>query len=321
MKYRQITESERYTISHLKVNGFSISEIAVAIRRHKSTISRELNRNRSPDGRYRPDHAAAHARVMRSKSRKKPQYEADTFIKVDAQIKQEWAPEQISLTFRKLNISPISYSTIYRHIRRDKKTGGKLHTHLRQYQKCRRKKNGSPDSRGLLAGKRPLEQRPAGATNRSTRGHFEIDLMHGKPDKDCIMTLVDRKTLYTKIIKLKNKSKDEVFKKLMPVIKLLGIKTITADNGTEWHCFKDVEKASGIKFFFAKPYHSWERGTNENTNGLIRQYIPKGSSMKHISQKFCDLVSVKLNQRPRKVLDMNCPDLCYFGIPQVLHFK
>lgn len=320
MKYRQITESERYTISLMKRKGFNNSEIAGAIGKHKSTISRELSRNRSPDGSYRPDHAAGHARVMLSRSRKKPQYGKETFDKVNAQIKEEWAPEQVSLTFRKLKISEISFSTIYRHIRRDKMSGGALYTHLRQFRKCRRKVNGNPDSRGVLRGKRPLDERPPGAQNRSTRGHFEIDLMHGKPHTHCILTLVDRKTLYTKIIKLKNKSNSEVALKLIPAIHQLGIKSITADNGTEWHGFKEIEKATNIKFYFAKPYHSWERGTNENTNGLIRQYIPKGNSIKYLSQNYCDKIANKLNQRPRKILDMNCPDLCYFGIPQKLHF-
>jgi len=321
MKYRQITESERYTISLMKRNGFNNTQIAESLGKHKSSITRELKRNRSPDGRYRPDHAAGHARVMLSRSRKKSQYGKEAYDKVNAEIKEEWAPEQVSLVFRMLNITKMSFSTIYRHIRRNKKEGGTLYTHLRQFRKCRRKQNGSADSRGVLRGKRPLESRPPGAQNRSTRGHFEIDLMHGKPHKECILTLVDRMTLYTKIIKLKNKSCAEVAKKLIPIIRLLGIKTITADNGTEWHGFKEIEKLTSVKYFFAKPYHSWERGTNENTNGLIRQYIPKGSSMKRITQEYCDLIAAKLNQRPRKILDMNCPDYCYLGIPQKLHFK
>jgi len=265
MNFRQITEDERYTISRMKVSGHTLTQIAQSIGKHKSSISRELKRNRSPDGSYRPDHAAGHARVMLSRSRKKPQYSKQIFQNVERQLKQQWAPEQISLIFRKMNLSEISYSTIYRYIKLDKKNGGLLHTNLRQYRKWRRKKNGSPDSRGVLRGKRPLDNRPPGALNRSTRGHFEIDLMHGKPDKDCILTLVDRKTLYTKIIKLENKSNEEVLKKLIPVIFKLEIKTISADNGTEWHGFREIERITGVLFYFAKPYHSWERGTNEKS--------------------------------------------------------
>jgi IS30 family transposase len=321
MKYRQITENERYTISRMKIAGYSKTAIGLAIGKHKSSISRELKRNMSPDGGYRPDHAAGHARVMLSRSRKKQQYDKTLLDNVQIQLETEWAPEQVSLTFRKYNLSQISYSTIYRYIKKDKKNGGDLYTHLRQYRKWRRKKNGSADSRGVLRGKRPLDERPAGATDRSERGHFEIDLVHGTPDTHCILTLVDRKTLYTVIIKLKNKSKEEVFKMLVPYILKLGIKTITADNGTEWHGFKDIEKATNVKFYFAKPYHSWERGTNENTNGLIRQYIPKGLSMKCMTQDNCDNIAGRLNQRPRKILDMNCPDFCYLGKPLLLHFK
>jgi transposase, IS30 family len=321
MKYRQITEDERYTISRMKTAGYTKTEIAKVIGKHKSSISRELKRNMSPDGGYRPDHAAGHARVMLSRSRKKPQYDKALFENVVTQLENEWAPEQISLTFRKYNLSNISYSTIYRFIKNDKKNSGELYTHLRQYRKWRRKRNGKPDSRGVLRCKRPLEDRPSAATERSERGHFEIDLMHGKPDTHCILTLVDRMTLYTVIIKLRNKSKDEVFRALVPYVFKLKIKSITADNGTEWHGFHDIEKATNVKFYFAKPYHSWERGTNENTNGLIRQYIPKGFSMKGITQDYCNFISNRLNQRPRKILDMNCPDFCYLGKPLLLHFK
>lgn len=320
MKYRQITEDERYTIHRMKSRGYSQKEIAESIGKHKSSISRELKRNTSRDGSYRPEHASARTRVRRKCSRKKPQYPAELLKSVSNHIEEDWSPEQVSLTFRKLHISSISFSTIYRYVKRDKKAGGMLYTHLRQYSKIKRKRNGYVDTRGTLKGKRPLEARPAGAINRSTVGHFEIDLMHGKPHRSCILTMVCRKSLYLKIIKLENKSKDEVFQKLVPTIQNMELKTISADNGTEWHGFRDIEKSTKIKFYFAKPYHSWERGSNENTNGLIRQYIPKGTSMENISQEQCDLIAQKLNQRPRKILDMNCPDSCYLGKPLKLHF-
>lgn len=321
MSHRQITEDERYIISRMHKDNYSIQEIGKAIGKHRSTVAREFARNTSPDGGYRPTHASAKARVNLSKSRKKSQFGKDVWQRVEQLIRLDWSPEQISLVFKEARILNISFKTIYRYIRRDEKSGGDLHTHLRQFSKFRRKKNGSADSRGVLRGKRNLDSRPPGAKNRSRKGHFEIDLMHGKPDKDCLLTLVDRKTIYTKVLKLKNKSKAEVAKALIPIIKALKIKTITADNGTEWHGFKEIEKICQIKFYFAEPYHSWERGTNENTNGLIRQYAPKGKSMKGITKKFCKFIEDRLNNRPRKKLNMESPDSLYFGYSFLSHFK
>jgi IS30 family transposase len=305
----------------MRVDKYTSREIAKAIGKHHSSICREIRRNRTISDEYQPLRAAGQARARAKRSRKKAMFGKDIWTRVDALIRIEWAPEQISLILREANISRLSFSTIYRHIKADRKAGGSLHVHLRQFRKKRRKKNGSSDSRGVLAGKRGLPSRPPGANNRTRKGHFEIDLMHGKPDKDCILTLVDRQTLYTRILKLKNKSNREVFKALLPVILELNIKSITADNGTEWHGYKDIEKVCKVKFYFAKPYHSWERGTNENTNGLIRQYIPKGQTMKGITTKYCKFIEDRLNHRPRKILNMESPHSLYFGYSFLSRFK
>jgi IS30 family transposase len=203
----------------------------------------------------------------------------------------------------------ISHESIYQHIWWDKDEGGDLYKHLRCAQKRRRKRYGAYDSRGRLAGKRPIEERPVGANTRSEFGHWEIDLVHGKGSKDCIVTLVERKTRYTLIGKLKAKTKEQTNARTLHLIapRQETFKTITSDNGTEFHGFAEIEKKMNLKFYFANPYHSWERGTNENTNGLIRQYLPKKESMASITQATCNSIAKKLNSRPRKILGYKTP--------------
>lgn len=320
MKYQQITQEERYIISALKKEGLTPSKIAIHIGKDRSSIYRELKRNTSPDGRYRPSHASGRARVRKVSSRKKSQFTKDEWELVDNKICKDWSPEQIALVFRLFGVMTVCTETIYRHLWKDKKLGGTLYTHLRQSQKRRRKRYKSADSRGVLSGKRSLEQRPLEATERKEKGHFEIDLVHGFDHADCILTLVDRLTRFLIILKLKNKTNAEVKKYLIPIIKKFQIKSITADNGTEWHGYKDIESNTDAIWYFAEPYHSWERGTNENTNGLIRQYLPKKKSMHGLTQNECELIAQKLNRRPRKILNLACPETCHLGIPLMSHF-
>ncbi|NOQ88732.1 MAG: IS30 family transposase [Gammaproteobacteria bacterium] len=302
MNYRQLTSGERYTISTLKRQGFTVSEIAYEIGRHRSTIYRELKRNSCNDGRYRVFKASSRTRGRRSQTRRNQQFSKDDFKIVNKYLRMKWSPDQISNTLCDEGILDISHETIYKHIWLDLYNGGNLYTHLRQSQKKRRKRYNAYDSRGMLAGKRHITQRPQVATSRKRIGDWEIDLVMGRSDKDCILTLVDRKSGFTKIYKLKNKTKKETNKKLLKLMSSLDtkIKTITADNGTEFHGYKEIEEKTGVKFYFCTPYHSWERGTNENTNGLIRQYLPKGESMASLTQRKCNKIAHELNTRPRK---------------------
>ncbi len=320
MKYQQITQEERYIISALRKEGRSPTQIAKHLGKHRSSVYRELKRNTSPDGGYRPTHAGARARVRKCKSRKKSQFSADQWALVEEKIREDWSPEQVSFVFRLYGILLISTETIYLHIWDDMKAGGNLYTHLRQSAKLRRKRYRSTDSRGILQGKRTLLERPVQATERHEKGHFEIDLVHGYNNTDCILTLVDRLTRFLIILKLKNKSCAEVEKHLVPIIEKFKIKTITADNGTEWHGYKTIESKTQSLWYFAEPYHSWERGTNENTNGLIRQYLPKRKTMHGLTQYECELIAQKLNRRPRKILNFASPEMCHLGIPLLSHF-
>ncbi len=312
-KYHQLTSGERYALSALRRQGLSQRAIARSLNRAPSTISREVKRNTKPDGGYRPDVADQKTRRRRSRSRRNQQFTTGDWVLVMYYLRQLWSPEQISCWLKRKRLLLISHETIYRYIWDDRARGGALYIYLRQALKQRRKGYGTYDSRGRVAGKRAIAERPLGAENRSRVGHFEGDTVMGSGDKHCILTLVDRRTGYVIIGKLESRTVADTNRKAIELIvnTVRRIRTITVDNGTEFHGFKDVEAETGALFYFATPYHSWERGTSENTNGLIRQYFPKRTSMAHITQADCDRVARQLNSRPRKRLGFLTPKECY----------
>jgi len=210
----------------------------------------------------------------------------------------------------------ISHETIYNYVWRNKERGGHLFRLLRAVGKLRRKRHNSYDSRGRLAGKRHISERPAYVESRRSVGHWEIDTVVGKQAKDCVVTLVERKTGYAFVGKLADRSMYGMSKRIKMLIRRAPekFKTITADNGTEFHDYKSVEDATGVKFYFATPYHSWERGSNENFNGLLREYIPKRTSQEGLTQAHCDKIAKALNARPRKRLGYRTPEECFLGI-------
>ncbi len=319
MKYQQLTSEERYIISHLQKQGFNQSEIARQIGRHRSTISRELERNRCRgiDDSYRYFRAQRRTVARRRRSRRNRHYTEQDFSIVRRLLHKQWSPEQIVGIIRRFKLMDrrMSHETIYQYIWRDKAAGGALWQQLRQSSKQRRKRYNAYDSRGRLANKRHISERPASVENRRTRGHWEIDTVMGKISKDCIVTLVERKSGYTLIGKLKDRTTRSLNKRCIKLMhkEPTSFKTITADNGTEFHQYPEIEIATGTPFYFATPHHSWERGTNENTNGLIRQYLPKGQSMKDLTQVQCDRIAQKLNQRPRKRLGFKTPEEVLYG--------
>lgn len=313
MKYRQLTPEERYLISHLRRQGFSKAQIAVQTGRHRSTIGREFGRNENRHGCYRPSKAQEKTNGRRKRSRRNSQFSDTDWHLVSQYICKQWSPEQVSGWMAKEGLLRISHETIYRYIWADKARGGTLWTHLRGARKNCRKRYGAYDWRGRLAGKRHISERPPVVETRTTVGHWEADTVMGAADKHCIFTMVERKTGYVLIGKLTNRTKRQLRKRAVPLIKdqPRKVKTITCDHGTEFHCYKAIEKRTDSLFYFANPYHSWERGTNENTNGLIRQYLPKGESMKTLTQWDCKRIAKTLNSRPRKRLEYKTPEECY----------
>ena len=224
----------------------------------------------------------------------------------------DWSPEKIAGRLGLEGRLQISHETIYRHIWMDKRRGGCLHRRLRGATKQRRKRYRSYDSRGRLAGKRPIEDRPATADNRSRVGHWEADTMLGD-GKPCVVTLVERKTGYVQIGKLNARTTQQLSRRTIQLIQRQprSVRTVTADNGTEFHGYADIKRATDARFYFATPHHAWERGTNENTNGLIRQYLPKRQCMAPLTQYECNAIARKLNTRPRKRLGYKTPEECY----------
>lgn len=307
--YQQLSDDERYQIAAMRLRKFSLRAISRELGRSPSTISREIRRNAYPtDGRYKAVHACQMSSARRRRARRGSQFSMDEWLIVNELLRRKLSPMQIAGTLSRQRVLSISHETIYQHVWEDRRHGGDLHTHLRQALKKRRKRYGHYDSRGRLAGKRPITERPPGAENRSRTGHWEIDTVLGS-GKSCILTLVERKTGYVQIAKLAARTKEEVAKAMRLLIarRPARYKTITADNGCEFHGYCEIEETHGVRFYFAAPHHSWERGTNENTNGLIRQYLPKGTSMNELTQKQCDWIANELNERPRERYEFRAP--------------
>jgi IS30 family transposase len=315
MNYRQLTPEERYMLAALRRQGLNPAEIARALGRHRSTVCREVSRNSTrADGHYRAFTAQERTNGRRSRSRRNQRFSAGDFAQVEELLCRQWSPEQVAGHLARLGHLLISHETIYRHIWRDKRAGGLLYTHLRGARKRRRKRYGAYDSRGKLAGKRPISERPAAVETRRQLGHWEIDTVMGTGGKDCIVTLVERKSGLLLIGKLADRTTTSLNRRVIGLInRHEGVfETITSDNGTEFHHYQQIEARTQALFYFARPYHSWERGSNENANGLIRQYLPKGTSMAALSQHQCTSIARRLNTRPRKRLGYKTPLECYY---------
>ena len=301
-------------LAALRRQGLNQAESARAMGRHRSTIGRELRRNSTrADGRYRAFTAQERANGRRSRSRRNRRFSAEDFALVDVLLRRQWSPEQVAGRLARSGLLSISHETIYRHVWRDEEQGGLLHTHLRGARKRRRKRYGAYDSRGRLAGKRMISERPADVEARSRVGHWEIDTVMGAGSKDCVVSIVERKSGLLLIGKLTDRTAASLNARVARLMRRHGgpFETVTADNGTEFHDYRRIEGRTGVTFYFARPYHSWERGSNENANGLIRQYLPKGMSLSGLSQHHCNAIARKLNARPRKRLGFKTPLECF----------
>ena len=314
MTYRSSPPRERYMLAALRRQGWNQSQIARALGRHRSTVYRELRRNSTrADGHYRAFTARERTNGRRSRSRRNQRFTAEDFALIDELLRRQWSPEQVAGHLGRRGLLSISHETIYRHVWTDKRGGGARYTHLRGARKRRRKRYGAYDSRGRLAGKRIISERPAEVEARGRVGHWEADTVAGAGSKDCVLTLVERKTGLVMIGKLKDRTAGALSRRAVSLIRRHAgrFETVTADNGTESHDYRRVERLTGAAFYFARPYHSWERGSNENANGLLRQYLPKGESMAGLSQHQCNAIARKLNTRPRKRLGFRTPLECF----------
>ena len=309
MGYVQLTAEERYEIAALRMLRRRIVEIAGRVGRHRSTIYRELKRNRE-NGQYGAARADQLTRVRRRKSRRNSQYGEEAYAEVGRLLKAKWSPEQIR---GERGEGMMSHETMYRYIWEEKRRGGKLYLNLRGARKKRRKRYGRKDSRGRLAGKRMIQERPEVVEERSRLGDWEMDTVMGK-GKACVLTLLERKSGYVLIGKLEERTVMETNWRLLERLRKVAgkVRTITADNGSEFHGYKEIERKTGVEIYFANPHHAWERGSNENVNGLIRQYLPKGADLTSLTQRECNVIAEKLNNRPRKRLGFKTPNECFY---------
>ena len=305
--YRQLTQEERYQISALRELGYSNSKIAERLGRSASTINREIRRNGGAKG-YDASNAQR-ASDQRRRSAKKYHKRLPTLVEwVESLIRQDWSPEQVAGFARKLGRPLVSHEWIYRHIERDKARDGDLYLHLRHKKKRYRKRYGGKDNRGRIVNRVGIEHRPAVVDRRNRLGDWEGDTIVGK-GRSALVTIVERKTGQTMIRKVTRATAkltaEAIIDALCPFPEL--VKTITLDNGKEFAAHEQFAEALACKVYFARPYHSWERGTNENTNGLIRQYFPKGTDFDSVTNEEIEVVERKLNERPRKRLGYEAP--------------
>jgi len=311
--YTQLTQEERYQIEALMKAVNSLPEIACILGRSKSTISREVRRNTGLKG-YRPKQAHRFA-MERRKAKCSKRISGETWKWVERLLQEDWSPEQISLWLAREKLLFVSHEWIYQYVLQDKRAGGDLYTHLR-CQKPRRKRYGTYDRRGKIPIRKSIEERPAVVERRSRIGDRELDTIIGKNHSGVLVSMVERKSRLTLLAKVPDKTAWSVRQAILKLLEPLAnrLHTLTADNGKEFAQHEANAQAFSAKFFFAHPYASWERGLNENSNGLVRQYFPKNRDFSAITETEVSMVMDKLNNRPRKCLGMKTPNQVFFGI-------
>jgi len=313
-KYTQLTQGQRYQIYAFLKAGFLQTQIASEIGVHKSTISREIRRNRGKKG-YRPKQANLLAGNRRQNAKKHIKMMPEVIALIEELISEDFSPDQVSgFLARNHNIN-ISHERIYQHILNDRINGGSLFKHLRQSHKKRKKRYGSYSRRGQIKDRISIDERPSIVDSKKRIGDWEIDTIIGKNHKGALLSIVERKSKFTLIAKLQEKSAEMAANAAIDLLKPFANKvlTITADNGKEFADHKHINKSLKADVYFAHPYHSWERWLCENTNGLIRQYFPKGSDFNPIKQKHVQMVMDRLNNRPRKLLGYKTPNEVFFN--------
>lgn len=312
--YKQLTREQRYQIYALKKEGHSRTAIARNLDVHKATISRELSRNLGGRG-YRPTQADELAQA-RKRQRVRPRITAAQWAQVTALLRHQWSPEQISGRLALERQVRISHERIYQYIYADKAEGGTLYRHLR-CQKQRRKRYGSYSRRGQIPHRVLIDQRPPVVAQKARLGDWEADTLIGRNHQAALVSLVERQSKLTRLVKVERNTAELVRQAVSTQLQGLTVKTITSDNGREFAGHQQIGQHLKADFYFAHPYHAWERGLNENTNGLIRQYFPKKSEFSKITARQISKVVERLNNRPRKTLGYKTPNEVFFKLPLV----
>lgn len=314
--YTQLTQEQRYQIFALLKMDHNRTEIACVLGVHKSTISRELSRNHGRRG-YRPKQAHRWALCRRRKAKRL--IPPETWGLIEDHVRQDWSPEQVSGWLKKHMDIQVSHEWIYQYILADKRAGGSLYRHLR-CQKKRRKRYGSYDRRGKLTNRVSIEQRPAIVEQRQRLGDWEVDTIIGQGHQQAIVTITERKSRLALIRKVERRTSQAVQEAVTSLLKpyKMFVHTLTSDNGKEFADHQEIAEKLNADFYFAHPYAAWERGSNENMNGLLRQYFPKGRAFAAITSNELEVAMLLLNKRPRKCLDFKTPFEVFFSRPVAL---
>jgi len=314
MAHTQITLAQRYKIFAYLQAGISINQIALWIGVHRSTIYREISRN-SLNGKYHPETAVKVIKERRRKARKHQKISNQMWQLVEKLIKLDFSPEQVAGSFERSGTKQISQEWIYQYILADQRNGGTLYKHLRRAHKTRRKRTGKQDRRGSIPGRISIDERPSIVDKKSRVGDWEIDTAIGKNHQGVLIVAVERKTKLTIIGHSPYKKADLVSKEIIRMLRLYKkhVLTITVDNGKEFTNHKMIAKSLDAYVYFAHPYSAWERGLNENTVGLVRQYFPKIMSLRSVDPKLVKTAQDRLNIRPRKTLGFRSPVELFFN--------
>ena len=302
MTYKHLSQAERYQIHALMKAGHDQSQIAKLLDRHKSTISRELSRNTGSRG-YRPKQACEMSADRAQNSRNAPTVEPWVREAACALLCIQWSPEQIASQL------PISHETVYQHVYADKAQGGTLWKHLRCQKQKRKRYASGRDRRGQIPNRRPLSERPLHIEARRQVGHWECDTVIGTSHKGAVVTMVERKSGYAVMTKVEKKTSELVSSAIVDKLQPLAarVKTLTFDNGKEFAGHAHIDQQLQSTAYFARPFASWERGSNENLNGLFRQYVPKKRAMSTVTDEEIRMIQNRLNNRPRKRLGFKTP--------------
>jgi IS30 family transposase len=312
-RYSQLTEGERNQIYVLRKAGLTVAQIAKQVNRPRCTVYREVQRNTGQRG-YRP--LQAHRLAMeRREAKVRPRKMTRRVVEhIESKLRMDWSPEQIANTMADDPAGPgiaVSHELIYQHVRTAARRGDDLYTHLRQRRKTRRKRRGTKDMRGKIRNRIGIEHRPAVVEERVRLGDWEADLVCGAAHSGYLVTLVDRVSRRTRIGRTSTKLAADVTTVVVALLHGLVVETVTFDNGKEFAGHADIAWQLRCDCYFARPYHSWERGLNENTNGLIRQYFPKKMEFTFITLEEIAFVEDRLNNRPRKCLGFQTPNAVY----------
>ena len=311
MRYRQLAREQRYQIKALMKQGHNQTQIAANIGCDKSTISRELKRNRGWKG-YRP-HQADELAYDRQCEAYRSRIAWKTWQEVERLLRQDWSPQQIAGRLKFEKQPTVSHECIYLYIYAEKRRGGTLHQHLRS-QKKQRKRYSGYIRRGQIPNRTSIEKRPQIVARKGRFGDWEADTIVGARHKGGILSVVERKSKLTRLCKLATKAAAEMKDNTIELLAPLAAKvhTITVDNGKEFCDHELIAAGLQARVYFAHPYASWERGLNENTNGLVRQYFPKKYEFAKITDQDLQQVEDRLNNRPRKTLGYRTPNEVFF---------